>query len=229
MGLLGHARPGAIGTREGAPLVPEQFVADRLHPQGSTVEDPVGLVAAESLALQLEADQFLAGPVLARDQDGIVQLGHIADAGFQFEDGRRAAQDVPLRLGAARLAAEPLLLEGAVQGDQEGILADRLAQEVEDPVAQRLLEVLDIDLGGEDQHGPVEALRAQLGQQIQPAPLLPAEVQVQDQRLGLPLPAEFVALVEAQAAAELDLIGLKQALDGHADAGIVVDHQHATD
>ncbi len=86
MGQLEAADPPRDGPGEGTLLVAEQLALDQPGRQGGAVDLDQGLVLAPAAGMDGPGDQLLAGPRLARDQNGGVGRRDLPDV---VEDGRQ--------------------------------------------------------------------------------------------------------------------------------------------
>jgi hypothetical protein len=150
----------AVGAREGAPLVAEQFALQEGVLERPAVDDREGRARPRTVGVDGASDQLLARPALALDQDRGERGSGLGDQGQDAPDGLALAHDlgkgvVGLQGGrqVLALAVADGSLQGASQDGAEVLDVERLTDEVERPFAGGLGRRIDrATLAGRHHH-----------------------------------------------------------------------------
>ena len=133
------------GAGEGTFFVAEEFALDKVFGQRSTVELDERAVLAGGVAMHGAGDEFLAGAVLALNENGGVSLGDAADELAHLLGGSGSTEDFALGIFAAILLSEELVdvehlrkLVGLVQDDLDLFVGEGLEKIIEGAVFHTL-------------------------------------------------------------------------------------------
>ena len=173
--------------------------------------------------------QFLARAVLARDEHPGIGGCHPVD-GVADVQHRFAVADhvVARRMGAPQLGVlllQPALLDAVADDRQQALLFPGFLQEVVGPQPAALHRGLLVAVGGDDDHVRAGRFLADALQDLEPVHARHLDVEQDDVRLFLGQEFEGPESILGQPG--LETVILEQALQGDADALLVVDDQDA--
>src|SRR5690606_2455518 len=234
VGGLEEAGPITVRAGERAAHVTEQLGLEQVLGDRAAVDGDERLVGAVALVVDEPRDQLLAGPALARDEDGRGVAGdlaggleRLAHGGGLRDDLAVAALDADLVAQAADLAAQRLPLLGLLEREHELVGAEGLGQVVVGARLHGLDRELGAAVGGHDDDQAVALLRAVALEELEARQPRHADVAQDD------VGPELLRASEAflPVAGGVDLVSLAREDEGHrlAKPGLVVDDENGHD